>query len=192
MPTSPRLAPMRHNELADAPSFSMGHHSACQYHDVDTCTSLVVREIAMMMIMEGFTDKPEWHLKIFDDEIASQWAAEALELPVKPLYDEIMRDRGSFATDGVRPLDSILDRSCVDYVRPGEPPGALSISCCHANTSAVVHRGAPRQGALLRRDQTGPHTRRVCQCGHQVRHAHQPRASRLPPRSIHPAHTGSQ
>ena len=119
---------MRHNELADAPSFLMGHHSSCQYLDVDTCTSLVVREIAMMMIMERFTDKPEWHLEIFDDEIASQWAAEALELPVKPLYDEIMRDRGSFETDGVRPLDSILDRSCVEYVRPSETPEALLMS----------------------------------------------------------------
>ena len=39
---------------------------------------LPVREVAMLAVMERLTDKPEWHRKVFDDEIVRKWKAEAL------------------------------------------------------------------------------------------------------------------
>ncbi|PNH54770.1 hypothetical protein VD0002_g6334 [Verticillium dahliae] len=38
---------------------------------------LTVRERAMMRLMDAITDKPNWQVKIFDDDITSKWFAEA-------------------------------------------------------------------------------------------------------------------
>jgi hypothetical protein len=35
----------------------------------------------MMSIMESLTDKVDWHVKVYDEEIISKWRAEALALP---------------------------------------------------------------------------------------------------------------
>ncbi|KAF2744937.1 hypothetical protein M011DRAFT_153165 [Sporormia fimetaria CBS 119925] len=42
---------------------------------------LPVRELAMMHIMEQLTDKPEWHKKVFEEDIVAKWRREALEIP---------------------------------------------------------------------------------------------------------------
>ncbi|KAF4335403.1 hypothetical protein FBEOM_10739 [Fusarium beomiforme] len=73
---------------------------------------LLVREVAMMIVMNELTDKPDWHLKVFDDEITEKWIQEALALPVDPLYDEIVPDHGKYGPDR---LKYILDRGCLDY-----------------------------------------------------------------------------
>ena len=39
----------------------------------------------MMRIMDRLTEKPEWHRKVFDDEIAGRWIEEALALPNKAI-----------------------------------------------------------------------------------------------------------
>ncbi|KAF8647080.1 hypothetical protein AX16_006914 [Volvariella volvacea WC 439] len=39
---------------------------------------LMLREIAMLQIMNLITDKPEWDKKVFNDEIVSKWKEEAL------------------------------------------------------------------------------------------------------------------
>ena len=45
-----------------------------------------VREVAMMMIMDRLTDKKDWHIKVFDDEIVAKWRAEAMEIPDLDLF----------------------------------------------------------------------------------------------------------
>ncbi|KAK1751543.1 hypothetical protein QBC47DRAFT_454790 [Echria macrotheca] len=40
---------------------------------------ILVREVAMMQVMETITDKPDWHINIFDHETAMQWEQEALD-----------------------------------------------------------------------------------------------------------------
>lgn len=70
---------------------------------------LYIRELAMMDIMEKLTDKPDWHKKILDDEIAAKWRQEALDIPDTKLYN---------FTNGnteKRPTN-VLSELAVDYV----------------------------------------------------------------------------
>jgi hypothetical protein len=43
---------------------------------------LVVREIAMLALMDAITEKPRWHEKIFDEAIVERWRAEAIAMPL--------------------------------------------------------------------------------------------------------------
>ncbi|KAF4439810.1 hypothetical protein F53441_12480 [Fusarium austroafricanum] len=43
--------------------------------------TLTVREVCMLKFMDDITDKPEWWLKVNDDEIAAKWEKEAIEMP---------------------------------------------------------------------------------------------------------------
>jgi len=47
-----------------------------------------VREVAMMIVMEALTDKPEWHNKVFDDAIVAKWRKEALAIPDEVFWDQ--------------------------------------------------------------------------------------------------------
>lgn len=38
---------------------------------------LTAREVAMLGVMNALTDKPDWHKKVFDDEIVAKWKQEA-------------------------------------------------------------------------------------------------------------------
>ncbi|KAM6506740.1 hypothetical protein FALCPG4_018834 [Fusarium falciforme] len=96
--------------------YPVGIHFNCYGSESEM---LLVREVAMMMAMESITDKPDWHVKVFDAEIANKWKAEALELPVDAMYKEIAEDRitwpdGAFAGQAPKPR-IILDEACVDY-----------------------------------------------------------------------------
>lgn len=79
-----------------------------------TSEMLLVREVAMMIVMNQLTEKPDWHIKVFDDVIAEKWIEEGLALPVEPLYDDIVETNGY--TD-LKKLKTILDRKCLEYVR---------------------------------------------------------------------------
>jgi len=35
---------------------------------------ICVREVAMMLAMDRLSDKPDWHIKVFDEDIARQMA----------------------------------------------------------------------------------------------------------------------
>lgn len=43
---------------------------------------LVVREIAMLALMDAITEKPRWQEKIFDETIVEKWRAEATAMPL--------------------------------------------------------------------------------------------------------------
>jgi hypothetical protein len=49
-----------------------------------------VREVFMMILMDRLTDKPNWHEKVFNDEIVAKWKAEALSMPEADIYNEIV------------------------------------------------------------------------------------------------------
>lgn len=62
---------------------------------------LVAREIAMLALMDGVTDKPRWHEKVFDETIVEKWRTEALQLPlISPMaWDwclKELRDKADF------------------------------------------------------------------------------------------------
>ncbi|KAK3904892.1 hypothetical protein C8A05DRAFT_13257 [Staphylotrichum tortipilum] len=77
----------------------------CKFHCYSSPSWLLcVRETAMMMVMDLLTDKPDWHIKVFDDEIAEKWRQEALAWP-----DADLMYRFASCPAG------ILDRESVDF-----------------------------------------------------------------------------
>lgn len=88
--------------------YPMGIHSSCIGSESEL---LLVREVAMMIVMNELTDKPDWHVKVFDETIAEKWIEEALALPTEPLYHDIVPSevRGKV-------LKVILDRKCLEFV----------------------------------------------------------------------------
>ncbi|KAH7140620.1 hypothetical protein EDB81DRAFT_59859 [Dactylonectria macrodidyma] len=44
-------------------------------------TTLTIREVCMIRLVEDLTNKPEWWRKVKDPEIAAKWKKEALEMP---------------------------------------------------------------------------------------------------------------
>ncbi|KAK3301692.1 uncharacterized protein B0T15DRAFT_321335 [Chaetomium strumarium] len=51
---------------------------------------LQVREVAMMILMDRLTDKPNWHEKVFDDAIVAKWREEAVSQNEEGVYQEIL------------------------------------------------------------------------------------------------------
>lgn len=45
--------------------------------DFSQAPRLTAREVAMLGVMNALTDKPDWHKKVFDDEIVANWKQEA-------------------------------------------------------------------------------------------------------------------
>ncbi|KAK4451303.1 hypothetical protein QBC34DRAFT_436837 [Podospora aff. communis PSN243] len=82
---------------------------------------ILVREVAMMQVMELITDKPNWHVDIFDDAIAAQWGKEALQVPNNHYWRTCSNfEEGDWKVgeDGVARAGSIK-----------EPPGILDEDC---------------------------------------------------------------
>lgn len=87
---------------------------------------IYVRELAMMSIMDGLTDKEDWHTKVFNEEIVSKWRAEALAIPDEQFWMIAIRDKqqtrnnhGKISTnhDNVdRRLEGIMNASTFDCV----------------------------------------------------------------------------
>jgi hypothetical protein len=149
---------IRHDDSNDRDViYPIGIHFNCYGSESEM---LLVREVAMMMVMESITDKPDWHVKVFDPEIANKWKAEALALPVDAMYKEIAEDRitwpnEAFAAQAPKPK-SILDEACLDYVR------LLAFLAIHVGVfpadSAVVYQGAACQGRVLQEIGSRAHT----------------------------------
>lgn len=43
---------------------------------------LTARELAMLGVMNALTDKPNWHEKVFDEEVTKKWELEARSMPL--------------------------------------------------------------------------------------------------------------
>lgn len=92
----------------------MGIHHNC---DAAQSDMLLVREVAMMLIMDRLTDKQNWHVKVFDDDITEKWKTEALAWPEDDLWNRIA-NLSPYMHEEWQPKRSktILNRACVDYV----------------------------------------------------------------------------
>ncbi|KAK4244335.1 hypothetical protein C7999DRAFT_35299 [Corynascus novoguineensis] len=90
-----------------------GHSLGVQGNPGAETKVLTVREVAMMLVMDRLTDKPDWHIKVFDDKIAEKWKEETLAWPEEDLWmrASVENSRGYRP----RPPQSILDAECVDY-----------------------------------------------------------------------------
>jgi hypothetical protein len=76
---------------------------------------ILVREVAMMLVMDRLTDKPNWHVKVFDDEIAEKWKTEALAWPDEDLWHRIANIDHSWRWSPKMP-PNILSKESLDYV----------------------------------------------------------------------------
>ena len=101
------------------------------FYDVARVTSglLPVREVAMMVIMDKLSDKPDWHIKVFDDDIVSKWRQEALAYPDEELWNAATEGKfrvGRFwrgeKLDRSLALKGIMSDRAFDYVRYMPPP----------------------------------------------------------------------
>lgn len=73
----------------DEGCYSIGAHS--RTHE-PLSTLILVREAAMMVLMEQLTDKPNWHELVFDDEIVATWREDALTRDEQSIFDTVLED----------------------------------------------------------------------------------------------------
>ena len=117
MPDYPGLGlDLRHllDRYAEVPTYRMGIHENCEGAQSDM---ILVREVAMMIIMDRLTDKPDWNRKVFDEDIVAKWTSEALALPVEQLWNSIASEDVMSWRNRKAP-NILLDKECVDYVCP--------------------------------------------------------------------------
>lgn len=110
--------------------YPVGIHANCYGADSEM---LSVREVAMMLVMECLSDKLDWHVKVFDDEIADKWRQEAMAWPDDDLWDRIANLPEYVANrpdaEPQRPRN-ILNRESVDYVGGPLAPCLLLLGPC--------------------------------------------------------------
>ncbi|KAH7140604.1 hypothetical protein EDB81DRAFT_655028 [Dactylonectria macrodidyma] len=107
------------NAAGNTDLYPMGIHHNCFG---STSDMLLIREVAMMTVMDRLSDKPDFHIKVFDDAITNKWIDEALALPVPRLYDEVVKGSdfhghslGDSRWDRQKRLKGVLDKACLDY-----------------------------------------------------------------------------
>lgn len=108
-----RMASGAHSETGH---YALGIHPRCRGSNSDL---LQVREVAMMRIMDMLTDKPDWHVKVFDDAIVSKWCQEALEYPKEELWHIATGDKMSRQTPAMFRFaipEDILNQPAIEYV----------------------------------------------------------------------------
>ncbi|KAK0703911.1 hypothetical protein B0T26DRAFT_657139 [Lasiosphaeria miniovina] len=98
------------SQPSDHQLYRRGAHPHCVNSTSDL---LMVREVAMMILMERLTDKPDWHKKIFDKAIIDKWRDETLTQPEDALYARIVD--GKDTTKIPKPRCRIMSPACFDY-----------------------------------------------------------------------------
>ncbi len=104
--------PLRHIRLSGLPGedfYRMGSYQNVLHTQSEL---LQVREVAMMMLMDRLTDKPNWHEAVFDDAIVAGWRAEVLTQPEDAIYLEIVPVKWLPMPKRTR----IMTRTAFDYV----------------------------------------------------------------------------
>ncbi|KAJ3459762.1 hypothetical protein MRS44_015835 [Fusarium solani] len=74
---------------------------------------LPIREVAMMILMDSLTDKPNWHEKVFDEDIVQKWRDEARQQPEDGLFARIMQDKESRFIP--KPISRIISEQTFDF-----------------------------------------------------------------------------
>ncbi|KAK4153505.1 hypothetical protein C8A00DRAFT_15264 [Chaetomidium leptoderma] len=82
--------PLRHHKQAGKLGVDFYRFGSFEGANGAMSELLQVREVAMMLLMDRLTDKPNWHEKVFDDAIVAKWRAEAVAQPEEPIYQEIL------------------------------------------------------------------------------------------------------
>ena len=78
---------------------------------------LQAREVAMLILMDRLTDKPDWHEKIFNRTIVEEWKEEALSQPEQPLWDKIIACKNIVKPKFQRILTERAFDYCIDELK---------------------------------------------------------------------------
>lgn len=77
---------------------------------------LPIREVAMMLLMDQLTDKPNWHEKVFDEAIMQKWRQEARTQSENGLFSRIME--GTRHRENIpNPQSRIVSEEAFEFVR---------------------------------------------------------------------------
>jgi hypothetical protein len=97
-----------------------------------TSAPLSVREVAMMLLMDRLTDKPDWHIRVFEDDVAETWKTEALAWPDEDLWNQIANYHNKPWEESWQPRRPrhILDKECVDYVSAASLAPSAPLGVC--------------------------------------------------------------
>lgn len=85
--------------------------SSAQFGDT-TSDMLPVREVAMMILMDRLSDKPNWDEKVFNEDIVAKWRQEALTQDETGLYQAILSGKRIPMPERTR----IVTEQAFDYV----------------------------------------------------------------------------
>lgn len=160
MPDYPGLGlPLRHHPQRDYGMYPIGAHANCSESD---SMMIMVRELAMMSIMERLTDKPDWHTKVFDDTIVANWREEAMKIPDEEFWKLAIEAKRQFWDDeGRLDLHDELGPSNLgpSHVRPLKGLVTANTFNCvsilalftelHAYSHHTVYQRAPEQSQIL-------------------------------------------
>ncbi len=94
--------------------YRVGAHASCPGAN---SRMLPVREVAMLLLMDKLSDKPNWYEKVFDDEIVANWRQEALTQDEEGLYATIMDGKDMSQAPKPTRIRIITERA-FDYVCP--------------------------------------------------------------------------
>ena len=85
-------------------------------------TTLLVREITIMLIMNLLSDKPDWDRKVFDEAIVKKWRAEALAMDgmdvSEKMLDWVSRYISIFVAFSLKRTKLFLDCSSIIAEQP--------------------------------------------------------------------------
>ncbi|KAF2628312.1 hypothetical protein BU25DRAFT_420802 [Macroventuria anomochaeta] len=106
--------------------FPIGAHGGCYAATTDP---LPVREVAMMSVMESLTDKPDWHVKVYNEEIVAKWRAEALSIPNTHWWDlATSAKQQHWEADG---YVNLIPDDADDWIEKSEEiMSATAVDCC--------------------------------------------------------------
>ncbi|KAL7809065.1 hypothetical protein V8C26DRAFT_412340 [Trichoderma gracile] len=76
---------------------------------------LPIREVAMMLLMEKLTDKPNWHEKVFDDAIVRKWWEEARTQSENSLFARIMEGKQVYTGQIPMPQTRIISDKAFEF-----------------------------------------------------------------------------
>ncbi|KAH9896247.1 hypothetical protein F4778DRAFT_783527 [Xylariomycetidae sp. FL2044] len=101
---------LEHYPQHDQPLFPMGAHTNCYGAESEL---LQIREVAMMILMDKLTDKPNWHEKVHQEDIVAKWRKEALEQPEHDLYRQIIDGKNQDKLP--QPRAHLISEKAFDY-----------------------------------------------------------------------------
>ncbi|PTB75248.1 hypothetical protein M440DRAFT_1439803 [Trichoderma longibrachiatum ATCC 18648] len=76
---------------------------------------LPIREVAMMLLMEKLTDKPNWHEKVFDEAIVDKWRQEARTQSENGLFARIMQGKQVYSGQIPMPQTRIVSDEAFEF-----------------------------------------------------------------------------